>query len=414
MTATTPDPAPRGRIITVDVLRGFALFGIFYAHMIFWFAGGPLPAELYQPDDPVSGIAVGLYMLLVIGKFFALFSFLFGLSFYLQMRSLSQRYGNFALRFAWRLAILGIIGILHHAIWRADILTIYVPLGFLLIFARHLSNKSLLIIGVVLVLNIPTKMAELGSILWRGELALIKVDNIADGAEYYAVMKDGSFADMVAHNLHAASDKLIYQINSGRLLITFGFFLLGMLAGRLQWFENMDTKAEALKRWWKKAGYIALGCVALGISVAVSLHVGGVNVENAPLIMWAGGFILEVFNVSLTLFYITGISLLMLEPKWQNRLAPLAGVGKMALTVYLLQTVLGLWLFCSFGLGLFAETSPAFNALMCIGLFIALMLFCNRWLRYFTYGPVEWFWRSATDRQWHTLRKRSLPPMGAV
>src|SRR5690606_39811001 len=65
-----------------------------------------------------------------------------------------------AARFAWRLSILGIIGLVHHAFWRADILTIYVPLGFLLLFARNLSDRTLLIIGGLLVLNIPTKLAR--------------------------------------------------------------------------------------------------------------------------------------------------------------------------------------------------------------------------------------------------------------
>src|SRR5690606_4189390 len=126
------------RILSIDVLRGVALFGIFYAHMVFWFAGGPLPQELYQSyTDVGSGLAVGFYMLFIIGKFCAIFSFLFGLGFTLQIQSLTRRYQNAAARFAWRLTILGVTGMVPHAFCRADILTTCVPLGFLLLSAPN-------------------------------------------------------------------------------------------------------------------------------------------------------------------------------------------------------------------------------------------------------------------------------------
>lgn len=404
------------RILAIDVLRGFALFGIFYAHMVFWFAGGPLPQELYQSNsDPGSGLAVGFYMLFIIGKFFALFSFLFGLGFALQIQSLTRRYQHAAARFAWRLSILGVIGLIHHTFWRADILTIYVPLGFLLLFARNLSDKTLLIIGGLLVLNIPTKLAEFVSLVARGEVELIKVDVAVLGAEYYEVMKNGSLSEMIAHNIQAMRDKFIYQINSGRLIITFGFFLLGMLAGRRQWFEDVASNRQLFKKVWKRAGFTALACVLAGAIIAVALHLAKIDVEKAPAIFWFGGLLLEFFNVSLTLFYITGIALLMLRPRWSKVLAPLAGIGKMALTTYLLQTVFGLLIFCSFGLGLFGETSPAQNALICILVFLSQVVLCQVWLKWFRYGPVEWLWRSATDLRWQpftrvSAKKSDMPP----
>lgn len=397
------------RILSIDVLRGVALFGIFYAHMVLWFAGGPLPQELYQSySDLGSGLAVGFYMVFIIGKFFAIFSFLFGLGFALQIQSLTRRYHNAAARFAWRLAILGVIGLVHHAFWRADILTIYVPLGFLLLFARNLSDKTLLVIGGLLVLNIPTKLAEFVSLVVRGEVELFKEDVAVLGAEYYAVMKNGSLGEMVAHNIQAMRDKFIYQINSGRLIITFGFFLLGMLAGRRQWFEDVTSNRQLFKKIWKRAGFTALACVLAGAIIAVALHLAKIDVEKTPAVFWFGGLLLEFFNVSLTLFYITGVALLMLRPRWSKVLTPLAGIGKMALTTYLLQTVFGLLIFCSFGLGLFNETSPAQNALICVMVFLFQVVLCHWWLKQFRYGPVEWLWRSATDLRWQPFTRVSV------
>ncbi len=412
MTASASFPYPMqkmDRIVTLDVLRGFALFGILYAHMIFWYAAGPLPQDTYQLyKDIGSGIAIGSYMIFVISKFFAIFSFLFGLSFYIQIQGLIKRNEPVVTRFGWRLAILGLIGLIHHAFWRADILSIYVPLGFLLLFLRNLSNKALLVIGIVLVLNIPTKVAELISIIARDKLTLLDFDQATAGAEYYAIVSAGSFTDMVKHNIHAIADKCAYQINSGRLIITFGFFLLGMLAGRMQWFENIASQSALFKLVLKKSSLVIVIALLSGITLGAVTFLLKIDMEKTPLAGWIGGFILEFFNVSLTLIYITGISLLMLKPKWEIRLTPLAAVGKMALTSYLMQTLIGVFIFFNIGLGLFTKTSPGMNALLCCAIFAAQVLFCRWWLQYFHYGPVEWLWRSATDLKWQPFYKHRI------
>jgi uncharacterized protein len=389
-----PFTSESDRIITLDVLRGFALFGILYAHMVFWYAGGPLPQETYtQYKDIGSGIAIGAYMIFILSKFFSIFSFLFGLSFYIQIDKLAKHHQPVVARFGWRLTILGAIGVLHHIFWRADILTIYVPLGFMLLFFRNLSNKTLLIVGGLLVLNVPTKCAELISIVVRDQLQLIKEDQVAMGSAYYDVIKHGNFAQMIEHNIHAAVEKFNYQVNSGRGFITFGFFLLGMLAGRMQWFSKVEQNRALFKNVLKKSGWTILLSLLGGIVIFVSGFIFKIDMEQSLMAGWFGGFLLEFFNLSLTLIYITGISLLMLKPKWKARLSPLAAVGKMALTTYLSQSIIGVFLFFNIGLGLFTLTTPAQNALLCIAIFIGQISICRCWLKHFSYGPVEWFGR---------------------
>lgn len=409
-------PQKMDRIVTLDVLRGFALFGILYAHMIFWYAAGPLPKETYQLyKDLGSGIAIGTYMIFILSKFFAIFSFLFGLSFYIQIQGFINRQEPVISRFGWRLIILGVIGLLHHTFWRADILSIYVPLGLLLLFLRNLSNKALLIIGGLLVLNIPTKFAELISILLRDKLTLLDFDQKIAGAEYYAILSEGSFTEMIKHNIAAMGDKYIYQINSGRLIITLGFFLLGMFAGRMQWFENIANQATLFKNVLKKSSWVVAITLLLGVGFGITTFMLEIDVEKTPLAGWLGGFMLEFFNASLTLIYITGISLLMLKPRWSARLMPLAAVGKMALTSYLMQTLFGVFIFFNIGLGLFTKTSPGTNALLCFAIFGLQILFCRWWLTHFYYGPIEWLWRSATNFKWQPLYKgRQTPNAPAV
>lgn len=397
------------RILTIDVLRGFALFGILYAHMIFWYSGGPLPEYVYTAYmDIPNGIAIALNFLFFNAKFFSIFSFLFGLSFYIQIKSLEEKYENPTLRFAWRLLILGAIGVLHHAFWRADILTIYVPLGLLLLFVRNLNNKTIAILAALLILNIPTKIIEAISIVIQGKPEFIADHFVKNGKKYYAAITQGSFADVVAHNMYAIKEKIEYQMSSGRFFITFGFFLLGMLAGRLQWFNDIEKSQPFFKHVWKKSGLFIIAITVVSIALGITTNVLAIDIKNAPWLRWFGGSLADVFNASVTIFYISSILLLMLKPKWHARLSPLSHIGKMALTSYLTQSLFGVILFFHFGLGLFFVTSPAMNAVLCVLVFGVQIAFCKFWLQHFNYGPIEWLWRSATYLKWQKLTKKEV------
>lgn len=401
-----PINTTNARILSVDVLRGFALFGILVAHMIFWYAGGPLPERFYQSYmDVLSGISMGTYALFVNSKFFAIFSFLFGLSFYIQINSLSKNNRSPVLRFAWRLLLLGVIGVIHHAIWRADILSIYVPLGFVLLLMRNLSDKTLLIIGAACVLNLPTKVIETISIFVQGTPQFIPDNFVAEGKRYFATMTTHSVSQMMIDNLYFMKEKYEYQLSSGRLFITLGFFLLGMLSGRRRWFADLENHLDDFRSVWKKAGKTFLVTAAIGIAFGLSLHFLDIKGDEHPWVRWCGGSIMDVINASLTVFYICWLPLLMQKATWHKRLAVLAPVGKMALTSYLMQTLFGVGLFFGVGFGLLLDTSPALNIVMAVLVFFAQIQFCRFWLAHFHYGPVEWLWRSATYFKWQPLRK---------
>ena len=401
---------PVNRITTIDALRGFALFGILYAHMILWYSAGALPKHIYTDNYGVaSGIATAFYFIFILSKFFSIFSFLFGLSFYIQMKSLMQRNDNFILRFSWRLAILGVIGLIHHALWRGDILSIYVPLGFLLIFARNLSDRAILVIGAILILNIPTKIYECIFLSLHGAMPFAEPNQEQDAARYYDIIKNAPFMEVVVDNIKAWPVKLDYQLSSGRLIITFGFFLLGMFVGRMQWFEKLDETKPLIKKIWKKVGVVLMATIAIAICLAVLNLSLGLHLEKNLWATWASGFLVEILNAGLTLFYITGFTLLMFREKWNRVLSPLANIGKMALTSYLMQTLFGLLLFYGFGFGLFTQTTPAVNALLAIAIFGIQIVFSRWWLSHFYYGPVEWLWRSATFLKPQKMIKTEVP-----
>ncbi len=140
------------RIKIIDILRGFALLGIIIVHFTEQYYAGQAPEVHSKMLTKNLGdeITLGLIGILVQGKFFMIFSFLFGLSFFIQFDK-SDGSGPFALRFAWRLIVLFLIGMLHHLHYRGDILTIYAVLGFALLLVYKLPDKALLILSLVLV-----------------------------------------------------------------------------------------------------------------------------------------------------------------------------------------------------------------------------------------------------------------------
>jgi uncharacterized protein len=129
------------------------------------------------------------------------------------------------------------------------------------------------------------------------------------------------------------------------------------------------------------------------------------GIKVVPQLQWSASFLFSIYNACLTIFYITGITLLFRKSFFRKILKPLAAMGRMALTIYLLQTVFGLLLFYQFGLGLFDRTSPALNVLMGIGIFYLQLKFCQWWLSHFKQGPVEWLWKGLTYFHFSSIKK---------
>lgn len=402
MTAQTTN-----RIVTVDALRGFALLGIIYAHFIFWYSGAGLPQQVYEKFNDVGSITVSVISgIFVTGKFFTFFSFLFGLSFYLQMQSLQKKETSFALRYAWRLAILGVIGLIHHALWQGDILSIYVPLGFILLFVRNISNRSLLIIAILLVCNVPARIIDIIHFFTQKQPATNippPADNTAQ--RYYDMIKSGSFIDMLKNNWKGLSTKFAFQFDSGRIYITLGFFMLGMYVGRKKWFENLSDVKPTIKRICKFSGFITLAPIVIAISLFAANQALKLGWENNRAMLFLFNFLMDFASTAMTIFYLSGLTMLMYRVRWKKWLFPLSYVGKMALTSYVSQTLFGLLLFYHFGLGLFLKTSPAINILISIGVYIIQALFARWWLSLYNYGPVEWLWRSLTFFRWQPMKK---------
>ncbi|MBO0938708.1 DUF418 domain-containing protein [Fibrella sp. HMF5335] len=388
------------RIQVVDALRGFALLGILVAHLSVWFDGGPLPGSVYQVNGQgvANAIVSNLVGIFVSGKFYTFFSFLFGLSFALMLTRSSESSGVFLRRFAWRLLILGGIGFLHHLHWRGDILSIYAMLGFPLLLFRNAPPRLVLVVALLLVLNVPAKLRDAYQAYAVAPPSMAQQD-VAQKADEklvaanYEVIKHGTYAQMIRVNLSEFKTKMDFQINSGRLYITLGFFLLGLYAGRKRLFQQLADHRALFGKLTRYTGFTVLGIIAL---FAAAIAIIGQNNQPPKAVELIFSALFDLGNSALTVFYITSLTLLFSRVSWQWVASPLASVGKMALTNYVGQSVIGTLLFYGYGLGLIGEIGTAKAVLLTVPIFLVQILFSRLWLSRFQYGPLEWLWRSLT------------------
>jgi len=397
------------RIKIIDVLRGFTLFGIILVHFAEQYYAGPAPAKFANFNNKFLGdeIINGFIGIFISGKFYMIFSFLFGLSFFIQMKKSDSGWAFF-LRFFWRLVILFAIGLLHHLHYRGDILTIYAMLGVGLLVFYKLPDKLLLILALCLTINVPSAIV-------RGVQAFntppagaetqapFSFDDTA-ALKYYETVKSGSYADMLKANFGELSFKYQFQVESGRIYITLGLFLLGLYAGRKGVFEKLSEQLPLVKRLLKRSLWLLAGLILFALA-----FFGGATLAKVTLpdiVQWmVGGLVYDTFNLALATIYVTGIILLFQKEKWHKRLMNFYAVGRMGLTTYLMQALFGTLIFFNIGFGLLGELGALASVGIGIIVFIAQIYFSTWWLARFRYGFFEWLWRSGTYLKVQPFRK---------
>lgn len=393
------------RIEVIDILRGFALAGILYAHMIFWYTGASLPTDVYFKDNSTAdAVSIAIFGAFVFGKFFSVFSFLFGLSFFLHFNKNKSkpRHVQFYL---WRLTLLFLIGLFHHIIWRGDILAIYAVLGMVLIVFRRLPSIFILFIGLLLVTNIPTHVYEILKL--EKTATPIDLPMAEEANRYYTVIQNADFFTLIKENWFSWRSKIYYQLESGRLLMTFGYFLLGFYAGRKEIFTRLKENFLKIKKWNKLAEKAIFFFLFIGLLLYLTDQVSLPELDITKKYKWLSSFLFSLYNVGFTLFIVTGILLLYQKKHFIALLKPMAPMGRMALTNYLLQTFFGLLLFYDFGFDLFQKTSPAVNVILAIGIFYLQLKFSQYWMKKYRNGPIEWLWKKATYVSFFQKQKKN-------
>ena len=397
---------PTNRITIVDALRGFALAGIVICHVVENYIGSVPTAEFNDAvhqgliDDIVDGF-IGIFLR---GKFIALFSFLFGLSFFIQMDNAHTKGKRFGTRFLWRLILLFAIGFVHSLFYRGDILTVYAILGIFLIPFYNVSNKWLLGIAALLFMGLARFLlfASIG-----GEGVFTNFDNNPESPKvlaYYDTLKNGTLLDVFATNATQGHiDKAEFQYGVfGRGYFTFAFFLVGLFVGRSGFFKRYKEEPKLMKKILVYS-LIAL-VVSFGIMAGGFISMGtNFNLQSWNAMIGLTG--MDMSNAAMTIIYIVLFAMWFKKSKGEKLLLKFAPYGRMALTNYVLQSIIFTFVFFGWGFGLIGELRQVYTFLLAL-LFIALQMLVSKWwMQYFKYGPLEWLWRSLTFFKIFPFRK---------
>ncbi|MBQ8674044.1 MAG: DUF418 domain-containing protein [Bacteroides sp.] len=381
----TPSALPNTRIQVADVLRGMAIGGIVLIHFIEHLNFYSFPEHLTALDRAVWD---SVFFLLA-GKMYAIFAMLFGLSFFIQHDNQAQRGKDFRLRFAWRMVLLMGWGLLDLFFFNGDILFLYAVCGLLVLPLIRLSNKTLAIIAGILLLQ-PVELVYIVLGLLNPELKPLDLGSGALFREMMPALANGSIWEAAYVSIvKGLPMNFLWAIENGRMTQTLFLFLLGILVGRSRLLYDEGDHA----RCWKR---VLLGCVvAFAVLCPIYLFVPKM-VQNAcvshslevMLNMWK--------NMAMMLFVVAGTTLLFRSLRWRERLLALAPYGKMSLTNYLGQSVVGAFLFYGWGLGLHQYCGHAISLLMGLLFVILQVFFCRWWLAHHKRGPLEELWYRAT------------------
>lgn len=416
MAQTIAPTQPRERIVIVDILRGFAIFGILLVNMMIFAA--PVYRFVLETSpwpDPVNQAAANFIRFTAEGKFFTMFSLLFGLGLTMQMSRAESRGVRFVPLYLRRMFILLLFGLAHVLLfWPGDILTYYAILGTLLLFFRKRSPRTLVIWAVILLIIPMVLNAGLfGLVALAGSTpesaALIDEQMAQTIAEYKTsyqealrVYTEGSFAEMAIQRLQDYAFSTMGIFLNGMFFVILAMFLLGLYVGRRRLLHDIPANLPFFRRVMRWSLVVGLGANLLYVWLNTLINPAEFSL---PLLLSVVSFVIGA--PALCLFYVTALIRLTQNQIWQQRLMPLAAVGRTALSNYLLQTLICTTIFYGYGLGLMGQVGPALGLLLSITIFMVQIIISNWWVQRFRFGPMEWLWRTATYGKLQPMRVQS-------
>jgi len=404
--------SPGNRIVALDLLRGFALFGILFVNITgfsgIWFGS--------QEWTGITDQAVqGFMQFFARSKFFSMFAMLFGIGFAMQITRLEEKTGHYLWIYGRRLLVLFLFGLTHLTLG-PDIINWYAICGALLLLFRRISLKALLLwalllmplpsLHLVIVSTVAT--AETASqVLEEAEPTEQQTDQQVEnededtdsdfgwnryiGERARRTYSNGDLSDVLTYNIqYAVHRRTSSWVNYlWDLLGPLPLMLVGVFIGRRKILERIHDDIPLLRKvFW----------LGLGFGIAGTWY-SQVLAGWATMIDWvwfSSNVLFTLAAWSLALGYSAGIVLLIQREFWNKCLAPLQAVGRMALTNYLLQTLICTTLFNAYGLGLYGKVGPAAAALLAIAIYLFQVALSSLWTRSFRFGPAEWLWRRAT------------------
>ncbi len=393
---------PAGRISEIDIVRGIALFGILIVNMSFF----KIPVMMDRMPSAFSPgldqVVAWLIQLLFTGKFYAIFSFLFGLGFYIFMERTLDKGLELVPLYRRRLMVLLAIGAIHlFLIWSGDILFTYALTGFILLAFRRKNEKQVKrwIIGLFI-----------ATLVLQGLFGFVQgFGEVMAGENYGQMMDEMISAAVLVYSTGSYSELLVFRlINEVPYIIislfvwipaVLGFFLCGFYAGRKGIFKDLKGNRPLFVKIC--AVGFPVGALFLFLYILFETALWPVGTAAKPALLMMTNYLASLFIFPA---YVSLILLSLQTDQCRRILAPVATAGRMALTNYLAQTLILVTLFYGFGFGFFYRVSLAQGALITIVIYLIQVAWSNFWFKTFKYGPLEWLWRGLTYKKFEPLR----------
>ena len=362
---------PNTRIDVADALSGIAVAGIILYHSVEHF-------NIFT-DEPIlhplasDGTVASVLAWLLSGKMYGIFAMLFGLSFFIMNDNQQQKGRIFSGRFAWRMCLLFLFGVVNVAFYDGDILMLYAVYGLLLIPISYLPSAAVWYIIALLAIQ-PVELFCLLTGTQIDHSALWEVND-----KIHAMHEHGTFWENTFTNLRYGFEvNLRFNVFSGRLTQLLCLFILGMQLGRQRLFYN---EGRNLQIWH------GILCVSALVVLVLSL------VDFSSIASW----LTPIYNLFILFLIVSAV-----VSAWyafegvRSVLKHLCTFGRMSLTNYLLQSIIGSFIFCGYGLGCYYKVGVTYAVLIGLCMVLAQYAFCRYWFSSHQRGPLEGVWRKLT------------------
>lgn len=354
------------------------------------FSRPTLPRQCLQPVW--DRIVRFLQYVFIDGKFYTLFSLLFGMGFSIIISHAEQK-GNGAFRlFYRRMAVLLAIGFMHLMfIWSGDILMLYALMGMVLPLFRNVSNRKMLSWAAFFLL-LPVAVDTLTQI-FGVSLSAPAVEAQWHYCRKYGITEENfgywlrdadSYAQVFQFLIQGALVRVQEFVDGNRYFKVLGLFLIGYYIGRQKIYADLSAHRHLLRR---------VSVIGFSVGIPLSVVYAWSAVGGHPFGNAAHSLLYAVSVYPLGFAYMSSLCLLYLRSSSSAVWCALAAPGRMALTNYICQSIAGMFLFYGIGFGLGAGVGLSFTEIIALGVFVLQMLLSRLWLHYCLFGPLEWIWR---------------------
>lgn len=376
------------RIEVVDALRGFAVMAIILVHnlehFIFPVYPDSSPGWLNALDQGIFNVTFSLFA----GKAYAIFALLFGFTFYIQTNNQRKAGKDFGYRFLWRMVLLVGFATLNAAFFPAgDVLLLFAVVSLVLFLTRNWSDRAILITSIVFLLQPVEWCHYVAGLFCPGyQLPDLKVGEMyAEVAEYTKAGDLGAF--LLGNITLGQKASMLWAVNAGRFFQTAGLFLLGFYIGRRQWFAVSEDNS---RRWVK---ILAVSAVAFAPLYTLRELV----MQGDDIVRQTVGTVFDMWQkLAFTLVLVSSFVLLYQRKAFSAKVSGLRFYGKMSLTNYITQSVMGAVVY--FPIGFYLAPYCGYTVSLLIGIFTFLLQvrFCKWWLSRHRQGPLERVWHKWT------------------